>query len=196
MSKGIATKDRILERAVALASRDGLEGITIGTLADELELSKSGLYAHFGSKEELQVQVIERAAALFTEQVLRPTLRVTRGEPRLRELFERWLDWGLNSGLPGGCFITAAAFELDDHAGKTRDVLAATLEEWRATLERVVATGVEAGHFRRDLDLRQFGFDIYGIVLGTYLAHRMMRDRSAAKRAKAAFERLIQDARP
>ena len=196
MTKGTLTRDRILDRAVQVASRDGLEGLTIGGLAEELSLSKSGLYAHFGSKEELQVQVIERAVARFTDQVLRPALRLPRGEPRVREVFKRWLEWGLGSELPGGCFINMAAVELDDHPGKPRDVLAAVLEEWRASLERLVRTAIDEGHFRSTLDAAQFGFDLYGIVLSTYLARRMMADQGAGRRAHAAFERLIKDARP
>jgi AcrR family transcriptional regulator len=196
MSKGTLTRDRILDRAVQLASRDGLGGLSIGSLAGELQLSKSGLYAHFGSKEELQVQAIERAVARFTELVLRPALRAPRGEPRIREVFRRWLDWGLGTELPGGCFINMAAVELDDHPGKPRDVLAAVLDDWRASLERLARTAVEEGHFRSDVDPAQFCFDLYGIVLSTYLASRMMEDQHARERAAAAFERLIQDSRP
>ncbi len=191
MTKGLATKDRILDHAVALASRDGLEGLTIGSLADELELSKSGLYAHFGSKQELQVQVIERAATLFTEQVIRPALRAPRGEHRLRQLFERWLDWGLASKLPGGCVINAAAVELDDRPGAPREVLAATLEDWWATLERVVRGGIDEGHYRPDCDPRQVAFELNGLVLTAYFAQRMMGDASARSRAESAFTHLL-----
>lgn len=190
MTKGTATRERILDHAVALASRDGLQGLTIGSLAQDLELSKSGLFAHFGSKEELQVQVIERATALFTEKVVRPALRAPRGEPRLREVFERWLDWGI-AGLPGGCIINQASVELDDHPGPARDILAATLEQWWATMERVAQGGIEAGHFRADTDCRQVAFDLYGIVLATYLAGRMMNDPDARARATRAFDRLL-----
>lgn len=196
MSKGLATRDRILDRAVELASRDGLGGLTLGDLADDLDLSKSGLYAHFGSKEELQVQVIERAVSRFTEQVVRPALRAPRGEPRLRELFRRWLDWGLGGALPGGCFINAAVVELDDHPGKPREVLVAVLEQWLGTLERIILGGVEQGHFRTDTDVAQVAFELYGTVLSAFTARRMLGDQRAQERATASLERLIQDARP
>src|SRR6266550_690916 len=111
-TKGATTRQAVLERATQLASRVGLGGLTIGTLADELELSKSGLFGHFRSKEALQIQVLDHAAARFVESVVRPALHEPRGEPRMRALFERWLDWGRSSPMPGGCLFVAAATEL------------------------------------------------------------------------------------
>ena len=125
MGKGDQTRDAILERAVRLASQVGLEGLTIGRLAGALDLSKSGLFAHFASKETLQVQTLERAAERFVEVVLRPALAEPRGEPRLRALFERWLRWPQEVSQPGGCIFVQAAVELDDRPGPARDRLVA-----------------------------------------------------------------------
>src|SRR4051812_33343447 len=123
MSKGFGTRDRILDQAVRIASLEGLEGVTGGELAGGLGLSKSGLFAHFGSKDSLLVQVLETASARFLELVLRPALKAPRGEPRVIALFERWLIWAEPTNLPGGCIFVAAAVELDDHPGPLRDVL-------------------------------------------------------------------------
>jgi AcrR family transcriptional regulator len=108
MSKGLETKEKILERAYLLASKDGLEGLTIGTLADALAMSKSGLFAHFGSKEELQVAVLQHAAQLFEQEVVVPAFKAPRGEPRVKKLLENWLEWASGSSAPGGCIFVAA----------------------------------------------------------------------------------------
>ena len=120
MSKGEATRERILDRAFLLAGRDGLEGLTIGALADELKLSKSGLFSHFGSKEELQVAVLDVASSRFTERVLLPAFKAARGLPRLERVFEQWIDWATDPKMPGGCIFQQANAELDDRvAGRT-----------------------------------------------------------------------------
>src|SRR3954470_3654513 len=124
MSEGTETRDRILDQTVRLASRDGLEGLTIGTLSSELHLSKSGLFAHFGSKDELQLQVLHAAVAKFNETVVRPALAAPRGEPRIRAFFEHWLAWADNPEMPGGCIFVTASVELDDRPGPQRDFFA------------------------------------------------------------------------
>src|SRR3989442_4726407 len=121
MRKGANTRNAILPHATGLASQVGLTGLTIGALADHLRLSKSGLFAHFRSKEALQIQVLEHAAASFVEAVVRPALQQPRGEPRMRALFERWLEWEQAEALPGGCVFVAAASELVDRPGPARD---------------------------------------------------------------------------
>lgn len=191
MDKGERTRQRILDRAVAVASLEGLDGLTIGGLAGDLELSKSGLFAHFGSKEELQVQVLEEAIERFTRRVIQPMMRAPPGEPRVRELFERWLGWGADSGMPGGCVITAAAIELDDRPGAPREVLAAALREWVELLKQVVGRAVEEGDFRADLDVAQFTYDLYAIFLAYHLMHRMIRDPAAERHARTSFEQLM-----
>lgn len=195
MSKGTKTRTSILTHATELASQVGLSGLTIGSLAEELELSKSGLFAHFRSKEALQVQVLEHAAADFAQRVVIPSLKEPRGEPRLRALFERWLAWGLDSGLPGGCVFVAAASELDDRPGPARDRLVALQREWFAVLSLSVRKGIESGVFDRKCDPDQFAQDLYGIMLGCHHQSRLMKDPQAEARARRAFDALLDAAR-
>ena len=192
MGKGAETKDRILEQAVRIASRSGLEGLTIGSLSSELGLSKSGLFAHFGSKEELQCQVLQAAATRFQEGVLRPAIAAPRGEPRIRALFDRWLDWADRTDImPGGCVLIAASIELDDKPGPQRDYLVLAHRGRVAALAKAASLAVEAGHFRADLDPEQFAFDFYAITLGFHDHNRLLRDPKAKERARNAFERLL-----
>lgn len=195
MRKGEATRQEILEHAVGLASRVGLTGLTIGGLAEALDLSKSGLFAHFRSKEALQVQVLEHAGARFAEVVLRPALAAPRGEPRLRALFERWRGWPRESGLPGGCFFVQAAVELDDRPGKARDVLVRQQKDFLDAIATVVRTGVDEGHFRRDVDPAQVAHELYGLMLGWHHAARLLGDERSDERARIAFEALVARAR-
>ena len=178
-----------------LASTVGIEGITLGTLADSLDLSKSGLFAHFKSREALQIAVIENAAEHFREVVVVPALRAPRGEPRVRALFEHWLGWGCAKALPGGCVFVSAAVELDDRPGPVRDVLVQTQKDWLGLLAQAARTAVEEGHFRRDLDADQFAFELYAIVLGNHHLSRLFRDPKARIRTHEAFERLIESAK-
>jgi AcrR family transcriptional regulator len=195
MRKGDLTRQSILERAAGLASRVGLEGITIGALAEELELSKSGLFAHFRSKEALQAQVLEHAAARFTEVVIRPALAAPRGEPRLRALFERWRRWPKESALPGGCLFVQASVELDDRPGPVRDLLVQQQRDLLDLIATVARSGVTEGHFRMDLDPDQLATDLHGIMLAWHHASRLLRDPKADDRAATALEALIARAR-
>jgi AcrR family transcriptional regulator len=190
-TKGLITRQAVLERAVALASRVGLGGLTIGTLAHELELSKSGLFGHFRSKEALQIQVLEHAAAKFVEAVVRPALAQPRGKPRLRSLFDRWLDWARSSPMPGGCLFVAAASELDDQPGPVRDRLQQLQREWLGVIATSFRKGIEEGHFPADADADQFAHDVYGVMLAYHHAHRLLRDPKAEARARHAFEALL-----
>jgi AcrR family transcriptional regulator len=197
MTKGVRTRERIVDRAMRLASRDGLAGLTIGTLADELEMSKSGLFAHFRSKDELQRQVLEAAAERFVEAVVRPALAAPRGVPRIRALVERWIAWGADADrLPGGCIFVAAAVELDDQPGPLRDYLAETQRRWLATLARAADIAVAEGHLRADLDRDQFAFEVYSLMLGLHHHVRLLGDPRAVDRARAAVERLLDHAAP
>ncbi len=196
MGKGERTRDAILEHALRLASEIGLDGLTIGKLADELDLSKSGLFAHFASKEALQLRTIDRAAERFVEVVVRPALAAPRGAPRLRALFERWLRWPEAVPQPGGCIFVQAAVELDDRPGPVRDRLVALQREWLASLATAVRGARAEGHLRRDVDPEQVAFELYGIMLSTHHASRLLRDPRAFTRARRAFERLLADGRP
>ncbi len=195
MRKGEQTRSAILERAMSLATQVGLECLTIGRLAKDLHLSKSGLFAHFGSKEALQVQTLQQAAEHFHEFVVVPALAAPRGEPRVRALFERWLKWPEAMRQPGGCIWVAAAVDLDDRPGPARDRLVRQVGEWLGFLAGAVRIAVDEGHFHRKVDPEQFAFDMYGIVLIWHTTSRLLRDPKALERARRSFEALLASAR-
>ena len=192
MGKGEDTRAAVLDRAVDAARRVGLSGLTIGSLAEQAELSKSGLFGHFRSKEALQLQVLEHARSRFEDAVVRPALRAPRGEPRLRELFDRWMDW---DALPGGCPFVAAATEFDDRPGAVRDRLVRDQRDLFDMIATVVRTGVAEGHFRDDTDPDQVTQDFYGVLLARHHTLRLLGDERADRRARHAFEALIAAAR-
>lgn len=196
MGKGEDTRQAILERAAGLASQIGLTGVTIGRLAEELDLSKSGLFAHFNSKEALQVQTLRFAAQVFIDRVIRPALKTPRGEPRLRALFKDWLTWARADVMKGGCVFVAAATELDDREGPARDELVKQQRGWLETIATVARTGVTEGHFKAELDVEQFAHDLNGVMLAYHHARRLLRDPQAEARARSAFEALVAAARP
>lgn len=191
MSKGELTRQTILEHAAALASKVGLEGLTIGRLAQDLDLSKSGLFAHFQSKEELQRQVLEYAASRFVHSVIKPVLATPRGEPRVRAVFDHWMRWPKHNPLPGGCIFVAAASELDDRPGPVRDLLVSLQRDWLDLLANTVRTGISEGHFRPETDPDQFAHDMYGVMLAFHHAYRLLLDSRAEERARRSFEALL-----
>jgi AcrR family transcriptional regulator len=191
MGKGEVTRQAILEHAASLATQIGLEGLTIGRLADDLGLSKSGLFAHFESKESLQLSTMEYASAHFVDAVVKPAFTAPRGEPRVRSLFENWLSWPKKSGLAGGCFFVAVAVELDDRPGPVRDRLVKLQLDWLDTLAQSVRIGIAEGHFRKDCDPDQFAYEMYGVMLVLHHCTRLLRDPKAEARARRAFEALL-----
>jgi AcrR family transcriptional regulator len=195
VGRGQATRDTILEHAINLARRVGLEGLTIGRLATDLDLSKSGLFAHFRSKDALQVQVLDAAAERFIAAVIQPALQTPSGEPRLRELFQRWLDWEGGQEKPGGCIFVQAAAELDDREGPARDRLVELQKRWLDAIATIVRGAIREGHFKATLDADQFAHDLHGIMLGYHHAARLLRDRAGDARTRTAFENLISAAR-
>ncbi len=195
MGKGAQTREAILVRSLSLASHLGLEGVTIGRLAEELDLSKSGLFAHFRSKEELQLQTLQRAADEFVEAVVKPALAVPRGERRVRALFEGWLRWPEVVPQPGGCIFVAAAVELDDRPGPARELLVRLQRDWLDVIATTVRAACSMGEFRRDVDPEQFAYEVYGIMLVCHHATRLLRDPKATERAEKAFTRLVGAAR-
>jgi AcrR family transcriptional regulator len=194
IGRGEATRQAILERAAGLASTVGLEGVTIGRLAEELELSKSGLFAHFQSKEALQVQTLQFAARLFVDHVIRPALKAPRGLPRLRELFEGWMGWAKASPLPGGCLFVQAASELDDREGPVREELVRQQRDWLELIANVARTALGEGHFGPRADPEQVAYDMNGIMLAYHHAARLLRDPEAESRARRAFDTVIRAA--
>jgi AcrR family transcriptional regulator len=196
MGKGEQTRAAILDAALAQASATGFESLTIGALAERAGMSKSGLFAHFGSREELQVAAIEAAAARFTETVFLPALKAKRGLPRLRSLFEHWLDWTVRSGLTHGCPMHAAAVEFDDRPGPVRDAVVEHFARLERELGRAVRLAIDQHHFRADLDVDQFVFDMLGIVFAYHHGARLFDAERAELLARAAFDRLIATASP
>ena len=194
MSKGEHTRLAILDVALAQASESGFESLTIGGLAERAGLSKSGLFAHFGSREELQVAAIEAAAARFSETVFLPALKAKRGLPRLRALFDRWLDWTVRSGLAHGCPMQAAAVEFDDRPGFVRDAVVEHFARLERELGRAIELAIGQNHFRADLDIGQFVFELMGIMFAHHHCARLFDPARAESRARVAFERLIASA--
>ena len=177
------------------AAQHGLEGLTIGRLAEELRLSKSGLFAHFGSKEALQVEILRTASARFARRVTLPVMKAPPGEPRLRLLFERWGAWLRPPLSPAGCLFISAAAEYDDRPGRIRDHLHQLQSRWIAGIGRAAREAMELGHFRPDLDSDQYAFELFGIVLAWHHSVRMLETPAADSRAHRAFQRLQADAR-
>lgn len=191
MAKGEATKEAILDKALSMATRTGLEGLTMGSLAKEVNLSKSGLFAHFQSKEQLQLDVLETAVARFIETVVAPALRERRGEPRVRSLFEHWLEWEDASFLPGGCPFVSMATELDDRPGPIRDRLVGYQRDWLQSLATAARIAMDEKHFRADLDPDQFAFNLYSIILSYHYYSRLLQEPAAESLARRAFETLL-----
>jgi AcrR family transcriptional regulator len=193
MRKGEQTRTLILNEAVALASQVGLEGLSIGSLAGRLAMSKSGLFAHFGSKQDLLLLTLKQAQTLFFEQVLSPALKQPQGLPRLRGLFSNWLAWlGHNDDLPGGCLMLAASAEYDDRPGLVRDLLVAGQRELRGAVAKAIRLAIDEGHLKPNTDPWQLTFELFGIVLATHHDLRLLGDARALDRASDALERLIE----
>jgi AcrR family transcriptional regulator len=195
VSKGASTRDAVLGHALALASEVGLEGVTIGTLADRAKMSKSGLFAHFESKEALQIAVLDEAVRRFVEHVVAPALRKARGEPRLRALLENWLLWANADFMPGGCVFIASIAELDDRPGPVRDRLASSQSDWLETLATAIRIAIAEGHFRADVDADQLAQEFLTLAYGTHLISRLLRDPKTETRLHTAVERLLASVR-
>ena len=190
-TKGEQTRAVILDAAFKIASRLGLEGLTIGSLADETGMSKSGLFAHFGSREELLLAVLAHGQAEFTEVVFQPALAKPRGLPRLRSMFVNWLDWTESAELPGGCPMIGGASEFDDRPGPVRDMLAGGQRTWIETLKRAVRQAVEEGQLAAETDPEQIAFEIFGIALVVHHHRRLLGYRKARERALVALDSLL-----
>ncbi|HEX8690427.1 MAG TPA: TetR/AcrR family transcriptional regulator [Solirubrobacterales bacterium] len=183
--KGATTRAAILDRAVDLASAEGLEGLTIGRLAAELEMSKSGLFAHFGSKQELQLATVEAAARRFREAVVDPAASAADGAPRLRAMADRYLAHV--NAYSGGCFWASTAAEYDDRPGPVRDAIAAALDAWLAELERQARiAGLP--------DPDRIAFELYAVVMGANSRYRLSGERRVFDHARTAIDRLLAEA--
>lgn len=194
-SKGEATRARIVQRALELTTSVGFEGLSIGDLASDLGLSKSGLFSHFGSKEQLQLDVLDAAAESFKAAVFDTVPRSAAGDARVVALFENTLDWIQSRDMPGGCVFMAGAFEWDDAQGPVRQRLVEWHEKFKLGLVRAVSIGIEQRLFRADLDAELFSHELHGILLEYHLEARLMRNKKALSFARRAFQRLLADAR-
>jgi AcrR family transcriptional regulator len=195
-STGAATRERILERGLALMSQTGLTGVTLGLLADQVGMSKSGLFAHFRSKEEVQLGLLRYMAKFATEHVVQPAMSADEGLPRVQALVHNWFGWAQRAGLPGGCPVASGLFEFDDVEGAVRNEILAMESEWRGLLTQLVRESVAHRHLRRDLDVDQFVWELCGIYLSHHAAHRFLRATDADKRARTALEALLARAAP
>lgn len=193
-TKGETTRALILEAAVQQASEGGFESITIGTLAERTKLSKSGLFAHFGSRQDLQIAAMDEAGRRFTEAVFMPALKAPRGLKRLRALFEGWIRWPELAQLSGSCPLYAATAEYDDKPGPIRDAVVERQALLARELAKTVRMAVETGELDAQTDPEQFAFEMIGIVLAMYQTQRLMGDGRAAARAAIAFDRLVDSA--
>lgn len=189
--KGQQTRAAILDAALGLASHVGLEGLSIGALAEITGMSKSGVFAHFGSREELQISVIREYHAKFEEEVFYPSIRDARGFPRLQALFGRWVK-RVSVELDSGCIYISGAVEFDDRPGPVRDALAAMVLAWHEALERAIRLAVEVGHLRPDTDAAQVLFELHGLILALHHDARFLRNPGALERAQAGFIRITE----
>lgn len=189
MGKGELTREAILEQATEIASRLGLAGLTIGSLADRVQMSKSGLFSHFRSKESLQLQVLAHARESFVDQVVRPALSAPRGEARMHALFDRWLACERDSAA--GCLFVSAASEFDDQPGVIRDELVRDHQDLTDVIAQMFRAAVAEGHFREDADPEQFAHDLHGVMFGHFYAHRLLGDPAAEARTRRGFEALL-----
>jgi AcrR family transcriptional regulator len=183
LQKGQQTRAAILDAALGLASHMGLEGLSIGALAEVTQMSKSGVFAHFGSREELQISVIREYHARFEEEVFFPAIAEPRGLPRLHTLFERWVR-------RVSVYISGAV-EFDDRPGPVRDALASMVRAWHAALEKAIGMAIQEGHLRADTDATQMLFEVHGLILALHHDARFLRIPGALDRARAGFERTV-----
>jgi len=177
-------------------SQAGLEGVTLGVLAEQVGMSKSGLFAHFRSKEEVQIRLLEHTAVVGAVHIIAPSMKEPEGLPRLKALVRNWFGWATRAGLPGGCPVAAGMFELDDVEGPVRDKISAMEAEWRGLLTKTVADASSLGHLRSDLDVAQFVWELCGIYLSHHVAQRFLKSPDADRRAQTAFAALLERAAP
>ncbi|MFL6604378.1 MAG: TetR/AcrR family transcriptional regulator [Steroidobacteraceae bacterium] len=193
--KGIVTRELILARAYELAQEGGLEGLSIGTVAASTGMSKSGVFAHFGSREQLQLAVLESVGARFMEFVKAPALREPRGLPRLRKMTERWCEW--SRAHRSGCVLLSAAVEYDGRRdGLIREHVLRQQAFWRDELRRTIRLAADVGHLRTDTDTTQLAFEIYSLMLGLHHDAGLFGYEEARHRTELALERLLVSYQP
>ena len=192
---GRVTRDRILDAGLDLLSASGFAGVTIGVLANHVGMSKSGLFAHFKSKEDIDIALLEWMADVANKHVVVPAMRAQEGLSRLTALVENWFGWSTKAGLVGGCPAAAGMFELDDVEGPVRDKLLELEKQWDEILKQFIVESIAAGDLRQDLDIDQFIWELMGFYLNHHASRRFMRNRDANMRARKAFQGLIDRSR-
>ena len=195
VSRRASTHDRILTQGLDILSQVGFSGVTLGILAQRVGISKSGLFAHFKSIEQVQLAILQHMMDVWTANVLVPSMRADKGLPRLSSYFLHWLGWTSKPGLSGGCPLAAALFELDDKQGPLRITVAIKQKQWQDVLVELIEEAIHSGHLSRDVNVPQLTCEIWGIYLTHHLSARFLRDNQANEQAQSAFEKLIADAR-
>ena len=190
LHKGQQTRAAIVDAALALATQIGVEGLSIGALAEVMRMSKSGVFAHFGSREELQISVVREYHARFEEEVFLPALREPSGLPRLRAMFQNWMN-RTSIELDCGCIYISGAVEFDARPGPVRDAIAGSVRLWLAAIDRAVAQAKEAGHLGPDADAHQIAFEIHGLVLALHYEARFLKTPGSIERAKTGFANIL-----
>jgi len=189
--KAETTRTRVIEEGLQTLSQGGLAAVTIGRLAEATGLSKSGLFAHFRSREALELALLDETARLAWRDVVEPAMRNPEGLPRLMALVGLWFGWSSRAGLRGGCPVAAAMFELDDTPGVVRDRVAELDEEWRQRLHSLVRQAIDLGHFYAETDADQVVWELRGIYLAHHSTMRFQRDPDADRRAETALVALL-----
>jgi AcrR family transcriptional regulator len=190
MLKGQQTKATIVDAAMGLATHLGLEGLSIGVVAEVTQMSKSGVFAHFGSREELQISVIREYFKQFEQAVFYPALEAPRGLPRLRVLFDKWMQ--LVAGeVQVGCIFISGAAEFDDRPGPVRDALASSVKTWLSAVYRAVLQAKEMGHLPADSDENQIAFEMHGLILALHYEARFLKDAGSSDRTMAGFNHIL-----
>ena len=190
LHKGQQTKQAIVDAALGLAAQIGIEGLSIGALAEVTQMSKSGVFAHFGSREELQISVIREYYARFADEVFYPSMTQPRGLPRVRALFANWMK-RVAVEIQSGCIFISGAVEFDDRPGPVRDALASSVQAWLAALYRAVVQAKEQGHLNPDADEEQMAFEIHGLILAAHYEARFLKKPGATERANTGFENML-----
>lgn len=190
LQKGQQTKQLIIDAALGLAEQIGLEGLSIGALAEVTRMSKSGVFAHFGSREELQISVIREYYQRFSNEVFFPALNAPRGLPRVRTLFANWMK-RVAIEIQSGCIFISGAVEFDDRPGPVRDALASSVQTWLSAMHRAVVLAKQEGHLVPDADEAQMAFEIHGLILALHYEARFLKSPGAIARANIGFENIL-----
>ena len=190
LQKGQQTKLAIIDAALGLAAQIGLEGLSIGAIAEVTQMSKSGVFAHFGSREELQISVVREYHHRFEQEVFYPALEAPRGLPRLRAMFANWMQ-RTSTELDSGCIYISGAVEFDDRAGPVRDALAESVNTWLTAMKRAVVLAIREGHLRADADEEQIAFEIHALILALHYEARFLRTPGSLARASNGFDNIL-----